>query len=68
MPLQRAITDFGADQAFGLVPKKFQEHYGMAIPVSTVRNITEYHAHQMHEQREMARYQQHRAAGNKWPK
>jgi len=54
MPLQRAITDFGADHAFGQVPKKLQEHYGIEIPVSTSRNITEYHAQQMHEQREIA--------------
>ena len=38
MPLQRAMTDFGADHAFGQVPKKLQEHYGIDMPVSTVRN------------------------------
>ena len=53
MPLQRAITDFGADHAFGQVPKKLQEHYGIDMPVSTVRKITEFHAEQMHQQREM---------------
>jgi hypothetical protein len=41
LPLQRAITDFGADPGFGQVPKKLQEHYGITIPVSTVRKITE---------------------------
>ena len=54
MPLQRAITDFGADHAFGQVPKKLHEHYGIEMPVSTIRNITEYHGKQMHQQREMA--------------
>jgi hypothetical protein len=43
LPLQRAITDFGADHAFGQVPKKLQEHYGITIGASTVRKITEGH-------------------------
>lgn len=54
MPLQGAITDFGADHAFGLVPKKSLEHYRIEISVSTTHNITEYYVQQMHEQREMA--------------
>ena len=53
MPLQRAMTDFGADHAFGQVPKKLQEHYGIEMPVSTIRKTTEFHAEQMHQQREM---------------
>ena len=53
MPLQRAMTDFGSDHAFGQVPKKLQEHYGIDMPVSTIRKITEFHAEQMHQQREM---------------
>ena len=52
MPLQRAMTDFGADHAFGQVPKKLHEHYGIKMPVSTVRNITEFHGEQMQQQRE----------------
>jgi hypothetical protein len=51
MPLQRAITDFGADHAFADVPKKMREHYGTGIPVSTARNITEFHAEQIHKQK-----------------
>ncbi len=54
MPLQRAITDFGADPAFGQVPLKLQEHYSIDISVSTIRTMTEHHVQQMHEQREMA--------------
>lgn len=54
MPLQRVLTDFGADHAFGRVPQKLHEHYGIEMPVSTVRKITERHAQQMHEQRETA--------------
>lgn len=52
LPLQRAITDFGADHGFGQVPKKLQEHYGITIPVSTVRKITEGHGKDMREQQE----------------
>jgi hypothetical protein len=47
--LQRVITDFGADHAFGLVPKKLQEHYGIVISASTVRAITEHHAGQLYQ-------------------
>lgn len=51
MPLQRTITDFGADHAFGQVPTKLQEHYGLQMPVSTIRKITESHSQQMREKR-----------------
>ena len=50
LPLQRAMTDFGADHGFGRVPKKLQEHYGITIAVSTVRKITERHGAQRREQ------------------
>jgi hypothetical protein len=50
--LQRAITDFGADHGFGQVPKKLQEHYGITIPVSTARQITEGHGVHMREQQD----------------
>jgi len=50
--LQRVITDFGADHAFGLVPKKLQEHYGIVLSASTVRAITEYHAGQIYQAEE----------------
>ena len=50
--MQRVITDFGADHAFALVPKKLQEHYGLALSASTVRAITEYHAGQIYQTEE----------------
>jgi hypothetical protein len=50
--LQRAITDFGADHGFGHVPKKLAEHYGITIPVSTARQITEGHGAHMLEQQD----------------
>lgn len=51
IPLQRAMTDFGADHAFGQVSSKLQEHYGIQMPVSTIRKITEFHGQQIHEKR-----------------
>lgn len=42
--LQRALSDFGADVAFGKVPQKLQEHYGITVPVSAAQAITEQHA------------------------
>ena len=41
--LQRVVTDFGADVAFGRVPEKVREHYGIEVCASTVRAITEGH-------------------------
>ncbi len=55
LPLQRAVTDFGADNSFGRVPEKLKEHYGITLPVSAVRNITENHARQVDERRRQER-------------
>jgi Uncharacterised protein family (UPF0236) len=52
LPLQRAITDFGADHGVGHVPKKLQEHYGITIAGSTVRKSTEEHGKHMREQQD----------------
>ena len=52
MPLQRVLTDFGADHAFGQVSLKLEEHYGIGMPVSSIRKITEYHGEQMKNERE----------------
>ena len=43
--LQRALTDFGADHAFGAAAKKVQEHYGVSVPAERVRTVTLHHAH-----------------------
>jgi len=45
--LQRAITDFGADGPFADAAAKLREHYGIDVPVSTVRAITEHHGAMM---------------------
>lgn len=49
LALQRVMTDFGADAAFGRVPAKLQEHYGIAMPVSTIQRTTERHAQRIYD-------------------
>jgi hypothetical protein len=49
-PLCRRAVDFGADEAFGQVPGKLKEHYGITVPSSAVREMTETHARAMREQ------------------
>jgi hypothetical protein len=48
--LQRAITDFGADVPFGQIPDKLQEHYGLEVPASSARQITQRHGAAMRQQ------------------
>ena len=43
-PLQRVVTDFGADVAFAQVEDKLVEHYGIILPESTIRRVTKAHA------------------------
>ena len=50
LPLQRRITDFGADVPFGKVSEKLHEHYGITVPASSARMLTEYHAQAIHAQ------------------
>jgi hypothetical protein len=38
------LCDFGADHAFGKVNEKLKEHYGIEMPGSAARKVTEYHA------------------------
>ncbi len=47
---QRAVTDFGADVAFGKVPQKLKEHYGIEVPIRAAQVITKQHAAKMKEQ------------------
>jgi hypothetical protein len=42
--LQRIVCDFGADHSFGAVNQKLKEHYGITLPTSAARKITELHA------------------------
>lgn len=38
------MTDFGSDVPFGGVSEKLEEHYGISVPYSAAREITENHA------------------------
>lgn len=42
-PLQRRMTDFGAEKSFAKAALQLKEHYGLDVSASTVRSIT--HAH-----------------------
>jgi len=46
LPLQRVITDFGADSSYGETIKKIKEHYGIEISFFTVQKVTRKHAQQ----------------------
>ena len=48
-PLQRAVTDFGADISFGQATEKMKEHYGLEIPACMIQKITEGHARKIAE-------------------
>jgi hypothetical protein len=41
--VQRALTDFGADESFEKASQKLLEHYGIIISDSTIRRIVEKH-------------------------
>jgi len=41
IPLQRHITDFGAEKSFPQATRQLKEHYGLEVPESAVRS---YHA------------------------
>jgi hypothetical protein len=47
--LQRVVSDFGADVAFGQVIDKLVEHYGIVLAESTIRRVTLDHGQRMHE-------------------
>jgi hypothetical protein len=44
------MTDFGAENAFAGAAAKLQEHYGIEVPVSAVRVVTEEHGAAMRAQ------------------
>jgi hypothetical protein len=48
--LQRAMTDFGADDAFAGAAAKLKEHYGIEVAVSAIRWFTEEHGAAMRAQ------------------
>jgi hypothetical protein len=46
-PLQRRITDFGAEKSFAKAAQQLKEHYGLEVSVSAIRGITEAHGERM---------------------
>jgi hypothetical protein len=53
LPLQRRMTDFGADESFSKASEKMEEHYGISIPVSSMRSITEAHAQEIKDSEQL---------------
>jgi len=51
--LQRRITDFGSEKSFVRATRQVLEHYGLEVPVSAVRRITEHHGEQIHGEPEL---------------
>jgi hypothetical protein len=41
------MTDFGADESFGEAAKKMREHYGIEVPISATRKVTQAHGEAM---------------------
>ena len=54
-PLQRVLTDFGAESSFGKAVERLKEHYGIEVPSGAVREITEQHAEAMLKQQQVLR-------------
>lgn len=63
LPLQRVMTDFGADHAFGRASDKLKEHYGIEMPVSTIQRTTEQHGQRIYEQEAARELRPETAAG-----
>lgn len=42
--VERALTDFGAEESFGHAAKRFEEHYGFEVGRTTVLRVVEGHA------------------------
>ena len=49
MALQRRMADLGADVSFSKACEKLKEHYGITVPSSAERRVTENHAQRMRE-------------------
>jgi hypothetical protein len=48
--LERALTDFGADESFEKASRKIREHYGIEVPSSRIRRVTLKHGEALLEQ------------------
>lgn len=56
-PLQRRLSDFGADESFEAAASKVKEHYGIDVSASAIRRTTLTHAEHM----------QRTALAEQWP-
>jgi hypothetical protein len=45
--VERALSDFGAEESFGQASVRFKEHYGFHVGRTTVLRVVEKHAHAM---------------------
>lgn len=50
--LRRAVTDFGAERSFEAASRALEEHYGVAVASTTVRNVTLREAERISEEYE----------------
>lgn len=74
IPLQRAMTDFGAEKSFAQASQQLWEHYGVELGPSSVRQVVREQAEraealtQDDQQEAIQRYgaQQHRPEGKPW--
>jgi hypothetical protein len=55
LKLQRIIVDFGVDESFTKAQRKLQEHYGLSISHTAIREITLAHALQAKQYEESAK-------------
>jgi len=53
MGLQRVMVDFGADASYAGGAAKVKEHYGIEVPASAVRRLTQQHAARMRQEQEL---------------
>jgi hypothetical protein len=47
--VQRALTDFGAEESFGQASQRFREHYGFEIGRTTIGKVVHLHARRAQE-------------------
>lgn len=52
-PLEKIITDFGAETSFDQISARLFEHHSISVPTSSARNITLKHAQSIFEQQQM---------------
>jgi len=46
-PLQRRVTDFGAEKSYARAAQQVKEHYGIEVPAGAIRSITQAHGERL---------------------